>query len=133
MTRQVGTLCLQAGIKRLIYTGTIDSLYLGRNAGLITDQTPVDSAMQSRNYYARAKAAGEALLMQMHQAQGLPLVVLRPAIVIGRDGSPCHWGVGKWNGLGVVELWGRGKNPLPLVLVEDVARALRRGPGQAGP
>jgi predicted dehydrogenase/nucleoside-diphosphate-sugar epimerase len=124
VTRQVGTLCLQAGIKRLIYTGTIDSLYLGRNAGLITDQTLVDSALQSRNYYARAKAAGEALLMQMHQAQGLPLVVLRPAIVIGRDGSPCHWGVGKWNGLGVVELWGRGENPLPLVLVEDVARAL---------
>ena len=43
--------------------------------------------------------------------------MLRPAIVIGRDGSPCHWGVGKWNGLGVVELWGRGENPLPLVLV----------------
>ena len=60
----------------------------------------------------------------MHKEQSLPLVVLRPAIVIGRDGSPCHWGVGKWNGLGVVELWGRGDSPLPLVLVQDVAAAL---------
>jgi predicted dehydrogenase/nucleoside-diphosphate-sugar epimerase len=123
VTRQIGRLCLEKQIKRLVYTGTIDSLYLGRLAGTITDKTPLDAEIERRNYYSRAKAAGEELLLRMHQEQSLPLVVLRPAIVIGRDGSPCHWGVGKWNGLGVVELWGRGENPLPLVLVQDVAAA----------
>jgi predicted dehydrogenase/nucleoside-diphosphate-sugar epimerase len=124
VTRQIGELCLEHQVKRLIYTGTIDSLYLGRAAGTVTDATGLDPQIERRNYYSRAKAAGEELLMRMHQAQGLPLVILRPAIVIGRDGSPCHWGVGKWNGLGVVELWGRGENPLPFVLVQDVAAAL---------
>jgi predicted dehydrogenase/nucleoside-diphosphate-sugar epimerase len=124
VTRQIGRLCAEKQIKRLVYTGTIDSLYLGRQAGTITDDTPLDAEIARRNYYSRAKAAGEELLLRMHKEQSLPLVVLRPAIVIGRDGSPCHWGVGKWNGLGVVELWGRGENPLPLVLVQDVAAAL---------
>jgi predicted dehydrogenase/nucleoside-diphosphate-sugar epimerase len=124
VTRQIGRLCLEKQIKRLVYTGTIDSLYLGRQAGTITDATPRDAEIERRNYYSRAKAAGEELLLRMHKEQSLPLVVLRPAIVIGRDGSPCHWGVGKWNGLGVVELWGRGDSPLPLVLVQDVAAAL---------
>jgi predicted dehydrogenase/nucleoside-diphosphate-sugar epimerase len=124
VTRQIGRLCLEKQIKRLVYTGTIDSLYLGRQAGTITDDTPLDAEIARRNHYSRAKAAGEDLLLQMHKDQLLPLVVLRPAIVIGRDGSPCHWGVGKWNGLGVVELWGRGENPLPLILVQDVAAAL---------
>ena len=124
VTRQVGRLCLEKRIDRLVYTGTIDSLYLGRDAGTITDNTPLDVGIERRNYYSRAKAAGEDFLLRMHKEQALPLVVLRPAIVIGRDGSPCHWGVGKWNGPGVVELWGRGENPLPLVLVQDVAAAL---------
>lgn len=124
VTRQIGRLCLEKQVKRLVYTGTIDSLYLGRRAGTISDATPRDAEIERRNSYSRAKAAGEELLLQMHKEQSLPLVVLRPAIVIGRDGSPCHWGVGKWNGLGVVELWGRGDNPLPLVLVQDIAAAL---------
>ena len=34
-TRLVGTLCLACGVKRLIFTGTIDSYYAGRKAGLI--------------------------------------------------------------------------------------------------
>lgn len=124
VTRQIGRLCVEKQIKRLVYTGTIDSLYLGRQAGTITDNTPLDAEIERRNHYSRAKAAGEELLLRMQKDQSLPLVVLRPAIVIGRDGTPCHWGVGRWNGLGVVELWGRGENPLPLVLVQDVAAAL---------
>lgn len=124
VTRRIGTLCLERQVKRLIYTGTIDSLYLGRGAGTITDETPLDVHIARRNNYSRAKAAGEELLARMQREQALPLVVVRPAIVVGRDGNPCHWGIGKWNGLGVVELWGRGERPLPLVLVQDVAAAL---------
>ena len=52
------------------------------------------------------------------------MVIFRPGIVIGRGGSPFHWGVGMWSWNAVCQVWGRGRNPLPLVLVEDVARAL---------
>src|SRR5262249_4746779 len=66
----------------------------------------------------------EEILLALHRERGLPVVILRPGIVIGRGGSPLHWGIGMWSWNAVCQVWGRGRNPLPLVLVEAVARAL---------
>ena len=126
-TRLIAEACLTAGVKRLVYTGTIDSYYAGAKAGTITELTPLDPQIHRRNYYARAKAAAEALLVEMHKKQGLPLVIFRPGIVIGRGGNPFHWGVGMWVSEGVCVVWGAGNNKLPFVLVSDVAAALVRG------
>jgi nucleoside-diphosphate-sugar epimerase len=60
----------------------------------------------------------------MHRERELPLVIVRPGIVIGRGGSPFHWGVGMWGHDAVCQIWGQGNNKLPLVLAEDVARGL---------
>jgi predicted dehydrogenase/nucleoside-diphosphate-sugar epimerase len=122
-TRMVGEVCLAAKVKRLIYTGTIDSYYAGANAGVITETTPLDPNIGRRNYYARAKAAAEDILVDMHTKRGLPLVILRPGIVIGRGGNPFHWGVGRFSE-NICEVWGGGTNKLPFVLVSDVASAL---------
>jgi nucleoside-diphosphate-sugar epimerase len=124
--RTLARACLERGVKRLIYTGTIDSFYAGGRAGTITEATPLDPNIKRRNYYARAKAAVEDLLMKMHRDEGLPVVIVRPGIVIGRGGNPFHWGVGKWSSEGLVETWGDGSNKLPLVLVDDVASGLVR-------
>jgi predicted dehydrogenase/nucleoside-diphosphate-sugar epimerase len=122
-TRLVGEVCLAAKVKRLIYTGTIDSYYAGAKAGVITEETALDPNIDRRNYYARAKAAAEAILVDMHTEQGLPLVILRPGIVIGHGGNPFHWGVGRFTE-NICEVWGDGTNKLPFVLVGDVASAL---------
>jgi nucleoside-diphosphate-sugar epimerase/predicted dehydrogenase len=124
--RALARACLEHGVRRLIYTGTIDSFYAGGRAGTITEATPLDPKIKRRNYYARAKAAVEDLLLKMHRDEGLPVVIVRPGIVIGRGGNPFHWGVGKWSSQGVVETWGDGRNKLPLVLVDDVAAGLVR-------
>lgn len=124
--RALARACLARGVKRLIYTGTIDSYYAGGRAGTITEATPLDPKIAHRNNYARAKAEVEELLTEMHRKEGLPVVILRPGIVIGRGGNPFHWGVGKWSSEGVVETWGDGTNKLPLVLVDDVAAGLIR-------
>ena len=124
--RALARACMARGIERLIYTGTIDSFYAGGRAGTITEDTPLDHNIKRRNSYARAKAAAEDMLMEMHREEGLPVVILRPGIVIGRGGNPFHWGVGKWSSEGVVETWGDGTNKLPLVLVDDVASGLVR-------
>ena len=126
-TRLVGEACLAAGVKRLIYTGTIDSYYAGAWAGTITERTPLDKSIDRRNYYGRAKAAEESLLMEMYRTKQLPLIIFRPGIVIGRGGIPFHFGVGRWAADGVCEVWGEGNNKLPFVLVTDVAAALVRG------
>ncbi|MFP5204287.1 MAG: NAD-dependent epimerase/dehydratase family protein [Acidobacteriota bacterium] len=123
-TRQIAECALQAGVRRFVYTGTIDSYYAGARAGVITEATPLDPRIGRRNLYARAKAASEELLMALHRERGLPLVIARPGIVIGRGGSPFHWGVGMWWHDAVCQTWGNGDGKLPLVLVDDVARAL---------
>lgn len=123
-TRRVAECALEAKVKRFIYTGTIDSYYLGAKAGVITEATPLDAQIEHRNLYARAKAVSERILEKMHRERGLPLVTVRPGIVIGRGGSPFHWGIGMWWNDAVCQIWGNGTNKLPLVLVEDVAAGL---------
>lgn len=124
VTRRVAESCLSSQVERLIYTGTIDSYYAGARAGTIAESTPLDPKIAWRNLYARAKAVSEEVLLTMHRERGLPVTIFRPGIVIGRGGSPFHWGIGMWSYNAVCRVWGRGRNPLPLVLVEDVARAL---------
>ena len=58
-TRLVGEVCLAAKVKRLVYTGTINSYYAGARAGTITEKHALDPDIGRRNYYARAKAAAE--------------------------------------------------------------------------
>ena len=41
-------------------------------------ETPLDRNIRRRNYYARAKAAGEAVLTDMRRSEGLPVVIFRP-------------------------------------------------------
>jgi predicted dehydrogenase/nucleoside-diphosphate-sugar epimerase len=124
VTRRVAEACLDRKVERLLYTSTIDSYYAGKDAGTITEETPLDPRISSRNYYARAKAASEEILKALRRERGLPVVIFRPGIVIGRGSSPFHWGVGMWSWNSVCQIWGSGRNPLPLVLVEDVADAM---------
>ncbi len=124
ITRDIAEAALAAGVSRLIYTGTIDSYYAGARTGTITEDTPLDPGIERRNLYARAKAASERMLLRMHHERGLPVVILRPGIVIGRGGNPMHWGVGRWWYGSVCQTWGNGRNPLPLVLVDDVVKGL---------
>jgi len=114
-----------AGVQRLVYTGTIASYDMSKPTGKITEDTPFGD-MTSRNMYARSKAECERQLMQMHEADGLPLVIARPGIVIGPGGPLQHWGIGRWHGAGAVRIWGNGRNILPFVLIDDVSDALIR-------
>lgn len=123
-TRVLAEAAIAAGVRRFIYTGTIDSYASADPSVVIDDATPLDAAIQGRNLYARSKAACEALLRQLQDKRGLPLVILRPGIVIGEGAPPAHWGVGLFHSETRVELWGDGRHPLPFVLVDDVARAL---------
>ena len=124
VTQNIAERALAKGIKRLIYTGTIDSYYSAKATDIITSDTALDTKSKTRNNYARSKAACEALLMDMHKLKGLPVVIFRPGIVIGAGCPPAHWGVGMFQSDTRVQFWGDGLNKLPFVLVEDVAEAL---------
>ena len=125
-TRQLAKACLAENVKRLIYTGTISTLItLVQRRGVITEQTPLDGNIRRRNYYARAKAAAEKILVDMNRTQNLPAVIVRPGIVIGSGGNPFHWGVGRFSPESVCEVWGDGTNKLPPVFGSRCGRRAR--------
>src|SRR6185312_6504890 len=126
-TRVLAEAALAAGVTRFIYTGTIASYASDRSHQEINNKTPLDPAIGRRGLYARSKAACEELLQRMWREKGLPLVIMRPGIVIGVGAPPWHPGVGRFASETRVDYWGTGGNFLPLVLVDDVADALLRG------
>jgi nucleoside-diphosphate-sugar epimerase len=122
-TRVLGEAARAVNVRRFLYTGTIDS-YASDDASKVIDcDTPVDPKLETRNHYARSKATCEAVLREI----GVPLVIMRPAVVIGSGSPPAHLGIGRFSGETRVEYWGDGRNMLPLVSVEDVAEALALG------
>jgi nucleoside-diphosphate-sugar epimerase len=123
-TRVLAEEAARAGVNRFIYTGTIDSYDSASPYKRITSETEVDPRIGSRNLYARSKAACEQILRDAQERLGLPVVILRPAIVIGAGTDPNHLGVAQFASETEVRYWGNGDNKLPLVLVDDVADAL---------
>lgn len=114
---------LAAGVRKLVYTGTIASYDMSDPNRVITEDTDFGD-METRNLYARSKAECEARLLARHAADGLDVVIARPGIVVGEGGPLQHWGIGRWHGAGAVRIWGNGRNILPFVLVDDVIDGL---------
>jgi len=120
----VARVCLARGVHRLIHVGSIASLYLGAQPSAVTGRTPPDPQAEIRSDYARAKALCDQMLLRMHDREGLPVCILRPGLVVGEGSSPFHSGLGFYNNEQHCIGWNEGKNGLPFVLVEDVAKAI---------
>lgn len=125
-TRVLAEEAVAAGVKRFIYTGTIDSHDSASPRRRVSGDTPLDPQIKKRNLYARSKAACEDILGRLSKEKGLPLIVMRPAVVIGPGTNPAHLGVAQFASETEIRYWGNGDNKLPLVLVDDVADALAR-------
>ena len=119
----VARACQDAGVGRMVYVGSIASLYLGPQPGAVTGNTAPDPQETKRGDYARAKVLADRAMLSMHRERGLPVVILRPGVVVGEGGLPFHSGVGLYNNDQHCIGWNAGRNPLPFVLVEDVAEA----------
>lgn len=120
----VARACLAAGTRRLVHVGSIASLYLGPQQGAVTDATPPDPQKEKRGDYAHAKVLADDMLLNLHATAGLPVVILRPGVVVGEGSSPFHSGLGLFNNEQHCIGWNAGTNPLPFVLVADVADAI---------
>jgi predicted dehydrogenase/nucleoside-diphosphate-sugar epimerase len=131
----VARACLAHPIERLLHAGSIAGLYLGPQPGTVTGTAPPDPHAHRRSSYARGKAECDRLLMQLHAIDGLPVCVLRPGAVVGQGGVAAHGALGFFNNDQHCLGWNSGKNPLPFILVEDVAEAFRlacTAPGVVG-
>lgn len=122
--RLIAESVLRRSCPQLIYVSSIAALDLDDPKAVIGGATPPSADPDRRADYARAKALAETALLAMSREQGLPLIVLRPGVVVGAGTSPFHSGVGFFNRETHCLGWSRGSTPLPLVLVEDVAEAI---------
>jgi nucleoside-diphosphate-sugar epimerase/predicted dehydrogenase len=120
----VAAACLDRGA-RLVHVGSIASLYLGPQDAPVTGATPPDPRAARRADYARAKALTDRRLLDLHATRGLRVVILRPGLVVGAGGPWFHGGLGFANTEQHCIGWNAGRNPLPFVLVGDVAAAIR--------
>ncbi len=117
-----GEACRQAGVRRLVYTSSTAAMYLG-GRGPVPGDAPADPRPALRPPYSRAKIAAERAALDLRR-QGLDVVIVRPAIVLGSGAPPEHSGVGLWVRDNHCVGWGLGRTPLPFVLVADCAQAL---------
>ena len=132
--QNVAQVCLEHSVRRLIYTSTIAALQLSAR-GSSDESAGTDPKPHLRNWYARSKIYAEHHLMEQHRQRGLPIVIVRPGIVVGQGNKLSHPGIGDWLSPTYCEVPGGSDTPLPLVLVEDVANALllaKNAPGIEG-
>ncbi|MDX5360539.1 MAG: NAD-dependent epimerase/dehydratase family protein [Alphaproteobacteria bacterium] len=120
----VANICRQKKVQRLLHVGSIASLYLGPDAGIVRDDTASDPRPEARNDYARVKAETDNWLLEANKTDGLPVVILRPGLVVGEGTSPFHGGLGIFNNEQHCIGWSSGRHPLPWILAEDVASAI---------
>ena len=121
----VAEACVRHGVRRLIFASTSDVLYLA-DTGSITDDVGPDAKPGLRNSYSSGKAESEKLLLEYWKSKKLPVVIMRPCLVVGGGGKLCHGGIGMWASSTCLVGWGDGRNPMPFVLVQDVADAFVR-------
>lgn len=122
-TRNVAEACLHYGVRRLIYTSSIAALYLGKRRKL-TEADGRDRKPLGRAMYSRAKILAEQVLIDFQRNHDLPVVIMRPGVVVGSRGMLNHSGVGYWPCDVCCIGWNHGRTPLPFVLVRDVAAAM---------
>lgn len=121
--RVIAEACLKAGTRRLVYTSSIAALYLGERRR-VDERDGADPNPSARSPYSRGKIGAEAVLLHLHRTTGLPVVIVRPGIVVGAGGNLTHSGLGLWQSATCCIGLGLARTPLPFVLVDDVADAL---------
>ena len=120
----VAEACLESHVRRLIYTSTTAAIYLGKPGTVTESSLGNEASRQDRGDYSRAKSIVENKLLEMHRTRNLPAVITRPAVVMGPGGQVVHPALGDRVSDICLLGFGRGKTPLPFVLVEDLAQAL---------
>ncbi len=120
---RMAELAHEHGCQRFVYVSSIAALDTGGRAD-IADDLATDPRPEARPLYSRGKIAAERALLELHRTRGLPLVIVRPGVVIGAGTPMQHSGYGLWTRDNHCIGWGAGDNPLPLVWVDDVADAL---------
>jgi dihydroflavonol-4-reductase len=119
-TRNVVDACLDAGVRRLLWDGSV-GIYAGSTSPTPVDERGVPSAERYHSFHVISMALGEAEALK-GAARGLEVVLLHPGLCLGAGDRGWHssWAI---VGLAFARLPVCPPGGLNLVDVLDVARA----------
>lgn len=78
-TQSLLTVARDAGVKRLLFTATIEAVGTSKDGAPLTEDTP----QHPRNIYGETKLAAENLVRDFHRETGFETVVVRPPMTYG--------------------------------------------------
>ena len=115
---------VNASVRRFVLVSSISVFQTAqlKKHTLIDEECPIESRPQDRDGYAFSKQRQETLAWEYHRNDGLPLVVIRPGVIIGPGTGLLHSriGLGVWRYF----LHLGGRCPLPYTFVENCADAV---------
>lgn len=111
--------CREAGVRRFVYTSTVDVYGYGHQRG--SDEC---RPFKADGYYSETKIAAERLVWRAQQEMGLPVTIIRPCLVYGPHDRNLWPALTRTLTQRRVPLIGGGRTLMDLVYAGDVARAL---------
>ena len=122
-TKSVLAAAADAGVRRAVVISSM-GVFNGRDArgGLVDEDTPIDADPPARDPYSYAKIVQEREARRVADERGLPLVVLRPGVIIGPGRGAVSGRCGLKLG-GLLVQMGGGQE-LPYTYVDNCADAV---------
>jgi len=78
-TRHLLDAARAAGVRKVVFTATIEAVGVSTDGKPLTEETP----QEPRNIYGRSKLDAENLVLDYHRQHGLDAVVVRPPMIYG--------------------------------------------------
>eukprot|EP00253_Pinus_taeda_P035911 PITA_35911 len=88
-TRNVMEACAETGLKRVVFTSSIGTIYMDphrESLSIVNDDcwSDLDYCIQTKNWYCYAKTLAEKSAWEIAERRNLQLVVINPGLVLGR-------------------------------------------------
>ncbi len=109
--------CAESGISKLVHFSSTAAMGL-IHAPVVDEATPCQAATP----YQRSKHQGESVVLATAQKNDVPVVIVRPCMVIGAGGHGEFLKFVRLMARGLFPKVGRGPNLTPVIHVQDVAR-----------
>jgi nucleoside-diphosphate-sugar epimerase len=125
-TRTILAAAVQAQVRRFLYVSSLSVYDFSRipEGGTVREDAPLETDLERRNEYARAKGLAEAVAREYLHHTALEVCIVRPGVVYGPGGKAPMLNTKVSVRGKLFLLIGGGRRQLPLVYVQNLAQVL---------
>ena len=122
--QNVAKACLHHQSQKLVYLSSILTLDTGNPKEILDGRSEIDPKIGVRSLESQSRAEVEEQINDLLQRKQLPVCILRAGFIVGAGHALFSANIGHFPCKNYCLGWNKGINPLPFVLVEDVAEAI---------